>query len=42
MDNTKLKGRMSGKMQELQQSTVNQNISGNSATETPMPPLDYA
>ncbi|MCI8913619.1 MAG: hypothetical protein HFF38_05755 [Lawsonibacter sp.] len=40
MDNTKLKGRMSGKMQELQQTTGNQNITVTSAPETSLAPVD--
>ena len=40
MDNTKLKGRMSGKMQELQQPTGNQNIAVTSAPETSLAPVD--
>ena len=40
MDNTKLKGRMSGKMQELQQTTGNQNITVTSVPETSLAPVD--
>ena len=40
MDNTKLKDRMSGKVQELQQSTGNQNITVTSAPETSLAPVD--
>ena len=40
MDNTKLKGRMSGKVQELQQSTESQNITVTSAPETSLAPVD--
>ncbi|MEH2940806.1 hypothetical protein [Lawsonibacter sp. JLR.KK007] len=40
MDNTKLKGRMSGKVQELQQPTENQNITVTSAPETSLTPVD--
>ncbi len=40
MDNTKLKGRMSGKVQELQQPTENQNITVTSTPETTLAPVD--
>ena len=40
MDNTKLKGRMSGKVQELQQPTGNQAITVTSAPETSLAPVD--
>ena len=40
MDNTKLKDRMSGKVQELQQSTGTQNITVTSAPETSLAPVD--
>ena len=40
MDNTKLKGRMSGKVQELQQPAENQNITVTSAPETTLAPVD--
>ena len=40
MDNTKLKGRMSGKVQELQQTPGNQNITVTSAPETSLTPVD--
>ena len=40
MDNTKLKGRMSGKVQELQQPTGNQTITVTSAPETSLAPVD--
>ncbi|MCI8811136.1 MAG: hypothetical protein HFF84_13740, partial [Oscillibacter sp.] len=40
MDNTKLKGRMSGKVQELQQPSGNQNISVTSAPEASLAPVD--
>ena len=40
MDNTKLKGRMSGKVQELQQSAGDQNITVTSAPETALAPVD--
>ena len=40
MDNTKLKGRMSGKVQELQQPTENQNITAASAPKTSLAPVD--
>ena len=40
MDNTKLKGRMSGKVQELQQPTENQNITVTAALETSLAPVD--
>ncbi len=42
MDNTKLKGRMSGKVQELQQPTGDQNITVTSAPETALAPVDSA
>ena len=40
MDNTKLKGRMSGKVQKLQQPTENQNITVTSAPETSLSPVE--
>jgi hypothetical protein len=40
MDNAKLKSRMSGKVQELQQPTENQNITAASAPETSLAPAD--
>ena len=40
MDNTKLKGRMIGKVQELQQPTENQNITITSAPETAPAPVE--
>ena len=40
MDNTKLKGRISGKVQELQQPTENQNITVTSAPETSLAPVE--
>ena len=40
MDNTKLKSRMSGKVQELQQPAENQNITAASAPETSLAPVD--
>jgi len=40
MDNTKLKGRMSGKVQDLQKSTGDQNITVATAPETAMAPMD--
>ena len=40
MDNTRLKGRMSGKVQELQQPTGNQAITVTSAPETSLAPVD--
>ena len=40
MDNTKLKGRMSDKMQELQQSTESQTTIVTSAPETSLAPVD--
>ena len=40
MDNTKLKGRMSGKVQELQQPTEDQNITATSAPETSLALVD--
>ena len=40
MDNTRLKGRMSGKLQELQQPTGDQNITSTSAPETSLVPVD--
>ena len=40
MDNTKLKGRISGKVQELQQPTENQNITVTSVPETSLAPVE--
>ena len=40
MDNTKLKGRISGKVQELQQPTENQNITVTSVPGTSMAPVE--
>ena len=40
MDNTRLKGRMSGKVQELQQPTGNQAITVTSAPKTSLAPVD--
>ena len=40
MDNTKLKGRMSGKVQELQQPAGNQTITVTSAPETSLAQVD--
>ena len=42
MDNTKLKGRMSGKVQELQQPAGNQAIAVTAAPETSLAPVDSA
>ena len=40
MDNARLKGRMSGKVQELQQPTGDQNITVTSAPDTSLAPVD--
>lgn len=42
MDNTKLKGRMSGRVQELQQPAGNQAITVAPAPETSLAPVDSA